>query len=86
LREEVARLRDRGTARKGRRKNRVFYLSYRAPPEEAGPEKAFDLSRSTIETRWRAGRLDMQEALNRIDSDAAADDSRPLVVIRRQPE
>jgi NTE family protein len=86
LREEVARLRDRGTARKGRRGTRVFYLSYRAPPEEAGPEKAFDLSRSTIETRWRAGLLDMEEALSRIGSDAPGDDSRQLIVIRRRAE
>ena len=44
----------------------VLYLSYRALPEEAGPEKAFDLSRPTAEDRWQVGCLDMREALRRL--------------------
>jgi NTE family protein len=50
-------------------KLRIFYLSYRAPPEEAGPEKAMDLSQTTLESRWREGFLDMQEALRMHDED-----------------
>lgn len=30
--------------------------------EEAGPVKTFDLSRTAMAQRWRAGRLDMQQA------------------------
>jgi NTE family protein len=58
----------------------IFYLSYRAVPDEAGSEKMFDLSRRTAETRWRMGRLDMQEALKRISGNAATGG---LHVIRR---
>ncbi|MDQ2079847.1 patatin-like phospholipase family protein [Xanthobacteraceae bacterium Astr-EGSB] len=41
----------------------VLHLSYRPDPEEAGPERPFDLSPRSVSTRWRAGALDMQEAL-----------------------
>ena len=41
----------------------VLYLSYRAPEEEAGYEKPFDVSRATMSDRWRAGARDMAEAL-----------------------
>ena len=41
----------------------VLYLSYRAPDEEAGYEKPFDISRATMSDRWRAGARDMAEAL-----------------------
>ncbi len=43
----------------------MFYLSYRAPPEEAGPEKPFDFSRATLEDRWQAALRDMREVLER---------------------
>jgi hypothetical protein len=59
---------------------RLFYLSYRAPREEAGPEKPFDLSRGSLEGRWRAGFLDMQEALQRFD---ARDHGETLAVVQR---
>ena len=41
----------------------VLYLSYRAPDEEAGYEKPFDVSRATMSDRWQAGARDMAEAL-----------------------
>ena len=59
---------------------RMFYLSYRAPPEEAGAEKPFDLSRATVEGRWQAGFLDMCEALRRYDE---SDRAEILTAIRR---
>jgi NTE family protein len=59
----------------------VFYLSYRAPPEEAGPEKPFDLSRSTVEDRWKIGALDMGEALCRLADTSLREDT--LTIIRR---
>ena len=40
----------------------VHLLSYRPGPEEAGPEKSFDLSEPAMAQRWRAGFLDMQHA------------------------
>ena len=58
----------------------VFYLSYRAVPEEAGPEKMFDLSRQTAEDRWQVGCLDMREALARLKSKTIGS---ALHVIRR---
>jgi hypothetical protein len=67
------------------RRNRarsVFYLSYRAPSEEAGPEKPFDLSRRTLASRWRSGELDMEAALVRFSEQPHS----PLSIIRRQEE
>jgi NTE family protein len=78
LEARVALARKRGDARVTA--PRLFYLSYRAPREEAGPEKPFDLSRASLEGRWRAGFLDMQEALHRFD---ARDHSEMLAVVRR---
>ncbi|WP_162917677.1 patatin-like phospholipase family protein [Dongia deserti] len=52
---------------------RVFYLSYRAPRHEAGPERLYDFSRRTIEERWQAGRLDMVEALRQLKHGRARD-------------
>jgi NTE family protein len=50
----------------------LFHLSYLASPHEAGPEKPFDFSRSTLVDRWKAGSLDMEEAIR-----LAADMARP---------
>jgi NTE family protein len=61
----------------------ILYLSYRAPPEEAGPEKPFDLSRSTIAERWRAGELDMGEALRQLAHLPQSSHGCSLSVIRR---
>jgi NTE family protein len=47
-----------------RRPFAILYLSYRPAPEEAGPEKGFDFSARSLRQRWRAGALDMGEALN----------------------
>ncbi len=44
----------------------ILYFSYRASGNEAGPEKTFDMSRATITDRWRAGMLDMADALQRM--------------------
>jgi len=67
-----------------RRKEMVLYLSYRAPPEEAGPEKPFDFSANSVARRWQAGGLDMREALRRV-ADAEHDDELGLSIcnIRR---
>jgi NTE family protein len=58
----------------------VVYLSYRPSNEEAGPEKTFDLSRSTIAARWASGAADLNAALERIGRDH---ELQPLTVIRR---
>jgi NTE family protein len=65
----------------------VFYLSYRAPPEEAGSEKSFDLSPTTIAARWRAGALDMEAAIEEARQASTAGEE-PFVVrtIRRPPD
>jgi NTE family protein len=47
----------------------VLHLGYRAPAHEAGPEKAFDFSRASLEHRWNAGAADMAEAI-RVATDA----------------
>jgi NTE family protein len=41
----------------------VLHLAYRPKAYEAGPEKAFDFSQSTLGDRWRAGVSDMEEAI-----------------------
>jgi NTE family protein len=61
------------------RRPSIFYLSYRAPPEEAGSEKPFDLSAATLTSRWEAGALDMTAALAILASGPES----PLSVIRR---
>jgi NTE family protein len=45
---------------------RICYLSFRAPIDEAGPEKLFDLSIANIQSRWQAGAGDMEEGLARM--------------------
>jgi NTE family protein len=82
LRKEIARLKKPDAAFAAGH-NPIFYSSYRAPPEEAGPEKPFDLSRATVESRWQAGMLDMQEALKQFDSSSGAG---TLVIVRRNAE
>jgi NTE family protein len=59
--------------------DQIYLLSYRPGPEEAGPEKSFDFSRSGIAQRWRAGFLDMQEA------DRAFSEADGLRLVRRNP-
>lgn len=61
----------------------VFYLSYRAPPEEAGPEKSFDMSATTVALRWRAGALDMEEAIAQVPQALRSDEPFVLCTIRR---
>jgi NTE family protein len=49
--------------------NRIaFYLSYRPDSEEAGPERGFDYSRRSLDTRWHAGFMDMTEAMAQLSS------------------
>jgi NTE family protein len=59
LREEVARLGQQNP----RTSKRVVLLSYEAEPDEAGSERAFDLSSDSLRQRWSAGELDMDRAL-----------------------
>jgi NTE family protein len=61
----------------------VCYLSYRSPPEEAGPEKVFDLSLATMNDRWHAGALDAAEAVRRLSETSGAHKGWALHVIRR---
>lgn len=61
----------------------LLYLSYRAPAEEAGPEKQFDLSRATLADRWEAGSLDMAKALRVLSSLPAATPGLAVHHIRR---
>ena len=70
----------------GERAIDLLYLSYQAPPEEAGPEKPFDFSRATLADRWEAGLLDMREALRIRAAGHAASGGEPgltLQVVRR---
>jgi NTE family protein len=55
----------------------VVYLRYRPVAEEAGPEKTFDLSRSTIAERWSRGHDDMERAIQLV----AAGDLGPVPMI-----
>jgi NTE family protein len=60
----------------------VLYLSCRPVEGEAGPEMAFDFSQASANDRWRAGRLDMEEALLR--HDAAKGEGAVVTAIRRR--
>jgi NTE family protein len=48
------------------RNRRIVYLSYRAARAEAGPEKIFDYSASSIAHRWEAGAKDAELAVTRL--------------------
>jgi NTE family protein len=76
---DVARL-----AAAGRRSVDTLYLSYRAPADEAGPEKPFDLSAVTAAQRWQAGSRDMDQAL-RIAATAHRTPGMRLHAIRLAP-
>jgi NTE family protein len=52
--------------------HRFFYLSYRAPSEEAGPEKIFDYSPRSIGHRWRTGADDARLAVLRAEQTQGA--------------
>ncbi|CCD90716.1 putative Patatin [Bradyrhizobium sp. ORS 375] len=68
-----AQLQGRGAA------DEILLLSYRPGPEEAGPEKTFDLSRTAMAQRWRAGHLDLQQA------EEAATTRDGIQLVRRLP-
>jgi NTE family protein len=59
----------------------ILYLSYRPVAGEAGPEMTFDFSQASAADRWKAGRLDMEDALSR--HDRAKADGAVLTAIRR---
>ncbi len=42
---------------------KILHLSYRPLPAEVPAQKHFDFSGAALEQRWRAGRLDMEEAI-----------------------
>jgi NTE family protein len=65
-----------------RSRPKIVHLSYRAPRHEAGSEKAFDYSRSTLQDRWLAGKMDCEEAERRL----SAQMSDPVISIRRPQE
>jgi NTE family protein len=46
----------------------LFYLSYRALPDESGSEKPYDFSRATLSDRRREGRADATAALAQLAS------------------
>ncbi|MDR6305619.1 NTE family protein [Nitrobacter vulgaris] len=55
----------------------IYLISYRPGLEEAGPDKSFDLSRTAMTQRWRAGFLDLEH----IDPTCARKDG--IHVVRR---
>jgi NTE family protein len=52
---------------------RVLFLSYHAPPDEAGAERMYDFSRRTLMDRWEVGGLDMAEALRVLATESAGE-------------
>jgi NTE family protein len=60
---------------------RVLFMSYHAPPDEAGAERMYDFSRRTLLDRWEAGALDMAEALRVLAAESAGE-RRPGLTIR----
>ena len=48
------------------RASKLFYLSYRAAPDEVGFAKVFDFSRATTGDRWREGAGDMHAAMREL--------------------
>jgi NTE family protein len=69
---EVASILAEATEESGAWAATVVCLDYRAGVDEAGPGKAFDFSRATLEDRWQAGARGMREALRRLESPAGA--------------
>jgi NTE family protein len=61
----------------------VFYLSYFPVDDEAGPEMPYDFSLASARSRWRAGSLDMEDALGRA---VAARANRDIVTVIRRPQ
>ena len=59
----------------------MLFLSYHAPPDEAGAERMYDFSRRTLTDRWEAGALDMAEALRALAAEGAGE-RRPGLDIR----
>jgi NTE family protein len=43
----------------------VLRIAYRAPPDEAGPERQFDFSRRSVAARWAAGERDIEDLIGR---------------------
>lgn len=43
----------------------VLRIAYRAPPDEAGPERQFDFSRRSVAARWAAGERDVEDLIGR---------------------
>jgi NTE family protein len=76
LREEIRRLRNQPP----QIKPRLVLLSYQATPEEAGSERAFDLSSDSAERRWSAGVADVDCAFDTISS---AVDNDAVLTVRR---
>ncbi len=62
---------------KSRQRDRIVLLSYRPGMEEPGPEKSFELSPVALAQRWKAGLLDMDQAM-----DLRCDDD--FIIVRRK--
>jgi len=75
LRHEIAPLKRNAPARQ----TRIVLLSYQPRPDEAGSERAFDLSQDSVQQRWSAGEADMERALDLIETSAAEE----VLVVRR---
>jgi NTE family protein len=58
-------------------RDQIVILSYRAGPDEPGPEKSFDLTSAALAQRWNAGYFDMMHAF-----ELNSDDE--LVFVRRR--
>jgi NTE family protein len=78
LREELANLKQ-GSVSVPR--PTMVLLSYQPTPDEAGSERAFDLTRDSAEHRWRSGGADMQEALDQVAGKQHGQDA--LITVRR---
>ena len=65
------------------RRATLLHLGYRPPQHEAGPEKPFDFSRATLEDRWQAGFLDMEEAV-RLAADGNSGPGLKIREVRRR--
>jgi NTE family protein len=62
-------------------KKHIYYLSYRASPDEAGSEKSFDYSFRSVARRWQAGVEDATLALERLAEASCSEVD--IVAIRR---
>jgi NTE family protein len=79
LRQEIARLKHEVPAAS----TKMVLLSYHPTPEEAGSERAFDLSFDSAQRRWMSGQADMERALALVTTTA---EKEPLIAVQARGE